>query len=327
MSEQAIKAAIGFSRHTWRRPRGTIRRRVALAVRLVCLAGLTAWALLTPGFITPLSIFSLLTTVSLIGCVAVGMTFITLTGNIMSLALGATLSAAAMVFLASLSLGTGTAFLLALLFGTVITGAQGAIVGWFRANPLLVSIAALGLIIGFAEVVTGGTRVYPTGQGFRALKGRIAGIPVEVLVFFATVILGQLILSWTRIGRAMQMTGSNPRAAEVAGIKVPHIVTVAYLLAGAFACVSGVLLAARYGSGDMELGSGYDYGAIASVLVGGTAIQGGAGSVLRTLVGATVIAAVQVCLLLRGFSDQLQYFITGLIVLGVVMLQTLGERE
>jgi ribose/xylose/arabinose/galactoside ABC-type transport system permease subunit len=245
----------------------------------------------------------------------------------MSLALGATLSAAAMLFLASLSLGTGAAFVLTLLFGIAITGAQGAIIGWFRANPLLVSIAALGLLIGVSEVVTSGTRVYPTGQGFAAFKGRIAGIPVEVLVFFATVIIGQFILSWTRIGRAMRMTGSNPRAAEVAGIKVPHVVTVAYLLAGGFACVSGVLLAARYGSGDMELGSGYDYGAIAAVLVGGTAIEGGAGSVLRTLVGATVIAAVQVCLLLRGFSDQLQYFITGLIVLGVVMLHTVGERE
>ena len=85
-------------------------------------------------------------------------------------------------------------------------------------------------------------------------------------------------------------------------------------------------LAARYGSGDMELGAGYDYSAIAAVLVGGTSIQGGSGSVLRTLVGVTVIAVIEVVLLLRGFSEQLQYLITGVIVLAVIMLHTVGER-
>jgi ribose/xylose/arabinose/galactoside ABC-type transport system permease subunit len=77
----------------------------------------------------------------------------------------------------------------------------------------------------------------------------------------------------------------------------------------------------------MELGAGYDYIAIAAVLVGGTSIQGGSGSVLRTLVGVTVIAIIEVVLLLRGFSQQLQYLITGVIVLLVIMLHTIGERR
>jgi ribose/xylose/arabinose/galactoside ABC-type transport system permease subunit len=77
----------------------------------------------------------------------------------------------------------------------------------------------------------------------------------------------------------------------------------------------------------MELGTGYDYTAIAAVLVGGTAIQGGSGSVVRTLIGVTVIAIIGTVLLLRGFSQQLQYFITGVIVLVVIMLQTVSERR
>jgi ribose/xylose/arabinose/galactoside ABC-type transport system permease subunit len=99
------------------------------------------------------------------------------------------------------------------------------------------------------------------------------------------------------------------------------------MIAGACAAISGVLLAARYGSGDMELGAGYDYTAIAAVLVGGTAIAGGSGSALRTLVGVTVIAIIEVVLLLRGFSEQLQYLITGIIVLAVIMLHVVGERR
>jgi ribose/xylose/arabinose/galactoside ABC-type transport system permease subunit len=99
------------------------------------------------------------------------------------------------------------------------------------------------------------------------------------------------------------------------------------VIAGACAAISGILLAARYGSGDMEIATGYDYTAIAAVLVGGTGIAGGSGSTVRTLVGVIVIAVIEVVLLLRGFSEQLQYLITGLLVLCVIMLHTLGERR
>jgi ribose/xylose/arabinose/galactoside ABC-type transport system permease subunit len=306
---------------------GPWRRHLMLAVRVAAGTAIAVFALSTPGFTSPLSINALFNAISFIGCVAVGMTFITLTGNIMSLCLGATVSAAALVFLASLSLGVLTAFALAVLFGIVITAAQGALVGYLRANPILVSIAGLSLLIGGAALATGGQRIYPGGEGLQIFKGRVAGIPIETLYFFATVVIGQFVLSWTRIGREMVMVGSNPRAAQAAGLRPAVAVTVAYVLAGAFSAVSGVLLAARYGSGDMELGAGYDYTAIAAVLVGGTAIQGGSGSVVRTLIGVTVIAIIEVVLLLRGFSQQLQYLITGLIVLAVIMLHSIGERR
>ena len=306
---------------------GMLRRRIVWSIRTVVLAGLAIWALATPGFTSWLSLYALLNAISFIGCVAVGMTFITLTGNIMSLSLGATLSACALMFLGSLSLGVPVAFVIAVLFGVAISAVQGVLVGYLRANPILVSIAALSLLLGFAELITGGTRTYPGGSGLTMFKGRVAGIPIEAMIFFATVVVGQFILSFTRIGRVMVMVGSNTRAAAAAGMRTALAVTVAYGLAGAFTAVSGMLLAARYGSGDMELGAGYDYSAIAAVLVGGTTITGGSGSVVRTLIGVTVIAIVEVVLLLRGFSEQLQYLITGLIVLGVIMLHTLGERN
>lgn len=319
MSEIALRARL--------RRGSTAARHAVLAIRLIAAAAIATFALSTPGFLSPLSINALLNAISFVGCVAVGMTFITLTGNIMSLALGATVSASALVFLASLSFGVLPAFLSALLFAIAITAAQGWLIGYFRANPILVSIAALSLLIGGAAFATGGQRIYPGGAGLQMFKGRIAGIPVEAFYFFATVIVSQFILSWTRIGRVMMMVGSNVRAAAAAGISTATAITVAYVIAGACAAVSGVLLAARYGSGDMELGAGYDYSAIAAVLVGGTGIQGGSGSVLRTLIGVTVIAVIEVVLLLRGFSEQLQFLITGLIVLSVIMLHTIGERR
>ena len=302
-------------------------RHVSLAIRLAAAAAIAIYALTTPGFLTPLSFNALLTAISFVGCVAVGMTFITLTGNIMSLALGATVSASALMFLACLSLGILPAFLATVLFGIAITGAQGFLVGHFRANPILVSVAALSLLLGAAAFVTGGHRIYPGGAGLEIFKARVAGIPVNAWCFFITVAAGQFILSWTRIGRLMAMVGSNVRAATAAGISTTAAVTVAYIIAGACAAISGILLAARYGSGDMEVGAGYDYTAIAAVLVGGTGIAGGTGSTVRTLIGVFVIAVIEVVLLLRGYSEQLQYLITGLIVLCVIMLHTLGDRR
>ena len=310
------------------RPRRRLgSRQIGLMIRVMAAAAIAVFALSTPGFLTPLSLNALLTAISFVGCVAVGMTFITLTGNIMSLALGATVSASALVFLATLSFGIVPALFIAALFGTVITAAQGFLVGYFRANPILVSIAALSLLLGGAAFATGGQRIYPGGAGLELFKGRIAGVPINAAVFFATVIAGQFVMSWTRIGRLMTMVGSNPRAAIAAGIDITVTITLAYAIAGTCAAIGGVLLAARYGSGDMELGAGYDYSAIAAVLVGGTGISGGSGSAWRTLIGVIVIAVIEVVLLLRGFSEQLQYLITGLIVLSVIMLHTLGERR
>ena len=306
---------------------GNRRRQFVSGIRLTALTTIVGWALITPGFLTPLSLFSLLTAISFIGCVAVGMNFITMTGNIMSLCLGATASASALVFMSSLGLGVYAAAVIAILSGIAITAAQGVVIGYFRANAILVSIASLGLILGMADILTGGHSIYPAGGGSEIFKGRVLGLPVETLIFFALVAIGQIVLSWTGLGRAMRMVGSNRRAAEAAGLPSPTVVTAAYVLAGACTAISGILLSARYGSGDMDLGTGYDYSAIAAVLVGGTAIQGGSGSVIRTAIGVLVIAMVQVVLRLRGFSEQLQYLITGPIVLVVIMLHSVGERH
>src|SRR6185437_2721208 len=102
------------------------RRRIVLGIRIVAIAALALYALSTPGFTSQISINALLNAISFIGCVAVGMTFITLTGNIMSLSLGATVSASALIFMASLSYGILPAFIIAILFGIAVTAAQGA---------------------------------------------------------------------------------------------------------------------------------------------------------------------------------------------------------
>ena len=188
-------------------------------------------------------------------------------------------------------------------------------------------MAALALILGIVTLTTGGRGIYPEGSEADVLKGNIGPVPKSLAAFLLTVIVGQLILSFTHFGRNVIMVGSNLRAAEAAGIDTWRTVTGAYVIAGLCTAFSAVLMAARYASGDMEHGLGYDYHAISAVLVGGTFIGGGHGSALRTLAGAFIIAVVEGLLLLNGFSTQWQYLTIGIIVLGVMMLQTLGDER
>ena len=144
-------------------------------------------------------------------------------------------------------------------------------------------------------------------------------------MFVLSALIAQFILSFTRFGRNLFMVGSSFRAAEAVGVNTWRTITGAYLWAGFFTSLAGIMLAVRYNAANMDYGVAYDYDAIAAVLVGGTAIGGGHGSAVRTFAGAMVIAAVQVMLLLRGLRQEWQYLAAGLIVLAVIILQARGS--
>ncbi len=304
------------------------RARLFAWLQTIGIVILVAVILATPGFLAGPSILALLTTVSFIGCVAIGMTLITISGNIMSFALGATVGVTAMVFiLAANRLGFGAGLLVGVVFGSLLTGLQGLLIGSVRANPIIISIAALALIYGVTQVFSEKGTIYADQGTVPALaKGKIAGVPIEFVVFLVSGVIAQFILSATRFGRNLFMVGSSFRAAEAVGVSTWRTITGAYLWAGFFTSLAGIMLAIRYDSANMDYGVAYDYDAIAAVLVGGTAIGGGSGSALRTFAGAMVIAAVQVMLLLKGLRQEWQYLAAGLIVLAVIVLQLAGPH-
>ena len=303
------------------------RARVFSWAQTIGIIVLLAVIFATPGFLAGPSILSLLTTVSFIGCVAIGMTLITISGNIMSFALGTTVGVTAMVFIvASNWLGFGLGLVVGLLFGSLLTGLQGLLIGWVRANPIIVSIAALALIYGITQAFAKSGTIYADPGIFPAsVKGKVGGVPIEFIMFVLSALIAQFILSFTRFGRNLFMVGSSFRAAEAVGVNTWRTITGAYLWAGFFTSLAGIMLAVRYDAANMDYGVAYDYDAIAAVLVGGTAIGGGHGSAVRTFAGAMVIAAVQVMLLLRGLRQEWQYLAAGLIVLGVIILQARGN--
>jgi ribose/xylose/arabinose/galactoside ABC-type transport system permease subunit len=293
---------------------------------MLVLAGI---ALATPSFLSAPSLTTLLTTMSFAGCLAVAMTFITISGNIMSFALGAAAAVSAMIFVVVLNAaGYAAAVIAALAAGAAITAAQGSLVGVLRANPIIVSIAANVLIYGVAQRATNNETVQVGEASLHPLlKGKLFGAPVEFIVFLGVVALGQAVLSFTVFGRNLFYVGSGFRAAEMVGLPTIRTTIGAYVWAGMFAAVTGILLASRFTQANMEFALRYDYDAIAAVLVGGTAIQGGSGSMLRTFAGVAAVSTIQVVLLLHGFREEWRLFITGLIVLVVVILYSRRQRQ
>jgi ribose/xylose/arabinose/galactoside ABC-type transport system permease subunit len=296
-------------------------------MRAIIMGALLVWALATPSFLSAPSLTALLTTASVIGCLAAGMTFITISGNIMSFALGATAAASAVVFMRILNTGGLVPALIGtLIFGGISTGFQGLVIGWLRANSIIVSIAANVLIYGGASWLTANETINAVpGASSALLKGAVGGIPIEFLIFLGLIAIGQIILSLTVFGRNLLLIGSGLPTAEAVGLPTARTIAGAYFCAGMFTAVSGMLLAIRYDQGNMSFAVHYDYDAIAAVLVGGTPIQGGDGSMVRTLVGVAAISVIQVVLLLYGFAEEWRYLLTGFIVLLVIILYS-GRR-
>lgn len=299
-------------------------------VRRVVLVGfvllLVAASLTTEGFYSVANAKAVFTSASIVGIIAIGATAIVLGGHLFSLSLGTTVAISAMSFLYALRFGLVPAIVLTLVLGAVVVGVQGALVGRWGANPIIVTIAAGALQEGAVTWVSGGVSVYPPADGpdFSFLAKPLLGIPFPVYVFVALAVLGEWLLRRTVFGRQLVLMGESPKAARAGALPVTRTTIVAFAAAGVTAAVAGVLLGAFNQSGTLTTTGTLTYDSIAAVLVGGTAVTGGRGSVLRSAVGALLIAAISDMLLLRGYSTPVQVLVLGLIVTCVVVLNHLS---
>jgi ribose/xylose/arabinose/galactoside ABC-type transport system permease subunit len=262
---------------------------------------------------------AILASAAFVGITAVGATLVMIAGSAVSLATSQIATVVAMFFLATQRLGLVTAVLIALAAGVVLSAVQGAAIGFWNANPIVLTIAAGFAIGGTATWFSGGTPVYPTAPAFDALNSTPLGLPLAVYVLLAATVLAEWVLRRTTAGRQMYLVGANRAAARAAGLPVGRVTVIAFAFFGACIALTGVFLAAFNTSATVTLGGTLTLDAIAAVLVGGTAIAGGRGSALQTLGGAVLISVISDVLLLRGFSTGVQILVKGLLVLAVVI--------
>jgi len=287
---------------------------IAVVVLAVAVAGV-----LTNRFFSFDNARAILASTAEVGITAIGATLVMIAGSAVSLAVSQTATVVAMVFLSAQQLGLAVAIVLALICGVLITAAQGAIIGFWTANPIVLTIAAGFAIGGAATWMSGGATVYPKVAAFGVLNSTPLGLPLGVYVLLALTALAQWVLRRTTVGRQMYLLGENRPAARAAGLPVGRVTVIAWAFFGACIALTGVFLASFNTSANAALGGTLSLDAIAAVLAGGTAISGGRGSALRTLGGALLISVISDLLLLRGLSTGVQLLVKGILVLFVVI--------
>jgi galactofuranose transport system permease protein len=315
-------------RDTLRRERifGAIQRRGALAVLI---AIVVVAALTLPLFFTARNIEDVLLHASFIGLISIGMTFVIITGGI-------DLSVGSLVALGGVLAGfsVGAAWPLGLLVPTLACGLYGFVNGLLIAKAKLpafiVTLAGLLGIRGLALALSGTVTIpIPGPPAFVWFgRGEVFGLDMPVVIMFVAFALGALVLGRTRYGEAVFAVGGSEEAARLAGVQVDRIKIVAYTVSGALAGLAGALVAAWISAGQPTVGQAWELYAIASVVLGGTLLTGGAGSMLGSLVGVLLFFTIQNVINQVGtLTSYTQQLVTGVFLIVVVAAQTYLTRQ
>lgn len=285
---------------------------VTVAIALVGL--IVFFSVSSEYFLTTGNIQNLLVQSVFVLLVAVGMTFVLIAGGI-DLSVGSVLGFSAGTTLLVMQEG-GTflgGVLAGLATGAVVGFVNGAIIAKLRINDFIVTLATLGIVSGFLQVLTSHTQLDGVSSGTFAYlaNGLPGGVPFPVIVAAVVVVIFELVLRRTSFGRSVFAIGINHRAAHLSGIGVTRVRLRVYILSGILASAGGIVLASRLNSVQPGLGGGYELQAIAAVVLGGTSIAGGRGSVWRSVVGALVLGVLNNGLQLMGVDPVWYTIITG----------------
>ena len=273
-------------------------------------------------FLTKDNLLTVLTQASVVGVVAIGMTFVIATGGI-DLSVGSMLAAAAIAGGQFEPSGSG-AFIAATIGFAVLLGlVNGLAISWGRIVPFIATLAMLTVARGLALWMSDKTPISLTFLDTVRSLGRdeVVGVPVPAFVFVAVAAIGWVVLNRTRYGRHVVAVGGNREAARMAGIRPNVIVTSVYVLSGACVGIAAILLSGRLGSASPVSGQLLELDAIAAVVIGGTSLAGGRATVTGTFLGVVTFGLVFNLLNVLDMPTELQQLTKGVIILAAAALQ------
>ncbi|WP_346679328.1 ribose ABC transporter permease [uncultured Brachyspira sp.] len=282
---------------------------------------------ISPDFRTVNNFLSLLRQSAINGLIAFGMTCVILTGGI-DLSVGSVLALTSIICAHTIKIGLPAplSMLIALIFGIILGTISGLMVTKSRLQPFIATLITMTGYRGFTMILSGGKPISRLGNNLllnQIGKGSFLGIPIPVwilIIFFAIFLF---VLKKTVLGRQIYATGSNAKAAELAGININNIKLIVYAVSGFMASLSGLILVSRLGSAQPTLGSGYELDAIAAVALGGTSMTGGRGKITGTLIGILIIAVLNNGLNIIGVSSYYQDVVKAL----VIFLAVISDRN
>lgn len=281
-------------------------------------------SILNPNFLTFNNILNLLRQVSINALIAFGMTFVIITGGI-DLSVGSTLALASALTAGFLLTGMNPvlAVIIGLAIGVALGAVNGAVITKGKMAPFIATLATMTIYRGLTLVYTDGNPITGLDETFFFQvigKGYFFGIPVPIIIMLITFALLYVLLHKTSFGRKIFAVGGNEEAAYISGINTNRVKIWVYGISGFLASLAGLILTSRLNSAQPTAGSAYEMDAIAAVVLGGTSMSGGRGSLFGTLIGALIIGVLNNGLNLIGVSSFYQQIVKGIVIIIAVLL-------
>jgi ribose transport system permease protein len=289
-----------------------------IGVFVALLIMITIFTLLDSSYITIENFVDIVKMATINGILAIGITFAIITGGI-DLSIGCTFAIVIVAVgqLTVMHVPPLMAIVLGALLGSIMGSINGLLITKMNLQPFIATLGTMSVYRGLAYVVTGGWPVLGIPDDYRkALGATIVGdVPVSIFVLFGIAIVTQILLKKTRIGNYIFAVGGNEEAAKLSGVNVNLVKVVAYSICGFCAAFAGMIMLADLGTGEPASGQGYELDAIAASAIGGTRMAGGRGSITGTVLGAILLAALKIGLIITGVSTFWQYIVTGVIII------------
>ncbi|MFS0781326.1 ABC transporter permease [Bacillus sp. 1P06AnD] len=292
------------------------------------------FSIASSNFLQFSNVMGILVSTAVIGILALGATFVIITGGI-DLSVGTVMTLCSVmtgVYITVWELPTVIGVLLGILTGAFCGMLCGIVIAKLKIPPFIATLAMMMIAKGLALVISGTKPIYFTAspEFSKIALGSIlpgSNIPNAVFIFFGIAIIAALILSKTIIGRYNFALGSNEEATRLSGVNVDRWKIIIYMLAGVFTGIAGVLIASRLNSAQPALGSGYELEAIAAVVIGGTSLSGGKGTIVGTVIGALIMSVLTNGLRILSVPQEWQTVVVGFVIILAVYTDILRRRK
>lgn len=282
-------------------------------------------SIITPRFLTLANITNVLNQVAVNAIIAIGMTFVILTGGI-DLSVGSILAICGAVSAVTIK-STGSivlAIALPIIIGIFVGLINGVVISKGKIQAFVGTLAVMTIFRGVTYVYTNGNPISSLPDSYNSIGNKMIGIiPLPVIITIVVLVIAYYFLTKTRFGRYLYALGGNEDSARLSGINTNKIKTAAYVVCGAAAGLSGIIATSRIGSASPNAGTGFELDAIASVVIGGTSLAGGEGSVIGTIIGALIIGVLNNGLNLMNVSPFYQQIVKG----AVILLAVLADKK
>lgn len=305
---------------TWAAERGI----VVFTVVLILVA-----ALFVDGFASSVNIADVFHRAAPIGIVAVGMTFVVISGNYLDLSVVAQVATSAVILIGvsnshNIPLAIVTALVIACVYGLV----NGVAVGYFKANAVIVTLSTTYIGLGVLRWLSGGSIFFGPKDGAIARVGdvKLGPVPMAAIVLIVVAIILGFVLSRTSFGFVIRSFGANREATRLSGVNTPRVVLGAFLITAVAATIAGFVLAAFSNTAVSSMSTGYDFSALAAIIIGGTSVFGGKGSVLRTVLGVIFVSVLTNVLVLQNIGYGWQQVAIGVLIVLAVSVDALARK-